>query len=205
MTIRSRSRDGPVTISALHSLPPAPEIAKPAEMVRLIRLHAPSIASHASAHGVAWVGDGRALLGAIAECESAFDGWDPPRCEPAYYNYPSLGKYFRTGGATYQAAIKKWGALAACSWGPFQIMYYNCLRFGYPIEQSPYELWWPDVSLGFVVALSIQIIATKPPTPADFGDAYNSGNWRDVASSHVLEYRERFTRHFGAVVIRRGL
>jgi hypothetical protein len=171
-------------------------------LVAAIRLWAPQVAVAATAVGLSWVADGKALLGALAENESAFDRGDAPRFEPSYY-YGSR-KYEQS--KELRDAIARQGALAACSWGPFQIMAMNALRLGYPLEEPLYGLWHVDVSLPYVVKLVQEILTKqKPPSPDDFADAYNSGNWRDSISTPVAQYRADFLRRFKDVVQRRGL
>jgi hypothetical protein len=163
---------------------------------------APQVADAATAAGLTWVGDGKALLGALAENESAFDAADGPRFEPSYY-YGSK-KYEQS--KELRAAIARQGALAACSWGPWQIMAMNALRLGYSLDEPLHDLWHAGVSAPFVVRLVEEILTQqKPPTPTDFADAYNSGSWRDSISVHVAKYRADFASRFKDVVTSRGL
>jgi len=173
-----------------------------AALVAAIRLWAPQVALAGTAAGLLWVDDGRALLGALAENESAFDHGDAPRFEPSYY----YGGRYYDQSKELRDAVALQGALAACSWGPFQLMAANALRFGYPVGEPLYALWHVDVSLPYVVKLVREILSKqKPPTPADLADAFNSGNWRDSISPQVAKYRADFTRRFPDVVTRRGL
>jgi len=174
----------------------------PAALVAAIRLWAPQVALSGTASGLTWVGDGRAVLGALAENESAFDQGDAPRFEPSYY----YGSKKYSENQQLRDAIAHQGALAACSWGPWQIMAMNAIRFGYSLEEPLYGLWHADVSAPYVVKLVQEILAKQqPPTPADFADAYNSGSWRDSISAAVAKYKADFARRFPDVVQRRGL
>ena len=173
-----------------------------AALVAAIRLWAPQVALSGTATGRTWVGDGRAVLGALAENESAFDQGDAPRFEPSYY----YGSRKYSENRQLRDAIARQGALAACSWGPFQLMAMNAVRFGYPLDEPLYGLWHVDVSLPYVVKLVQEILAKQqPPTPADFADSYNSGRWDDPVSEQVARYRADFVKHFKDVVTRRGL
>ena len=178
----------------------------PAFLVRVIHGIAPAVAAAGQRAGLAWVSDGRALLGALAENESAFDELKAPRFEGSYYYGSAKYKAQTPQGQVLREAIKLQGALAACSWGPWQIMALNAMRFGYPLRAPLYNLWNPDVSGPYVAKLVVEILTQqRPPNPAEFGDAYNSGNWRDPMTPAVQQYEERFARHFADVVARRGL
>jgi hypothetical protein len=187
----------------LASLPRSnPWIPQTGTLIAAIRQYAPIVADAGVTAGLSWVGDGKALLGALAENESAFDAGDAPRFEPSYY-YGSK-KYL--ADTRLQTAVTTQGALAACSWGPFQIMAINAIRLGYMLSEPLYGLWNVEVSAPYVTKLVVEVlIGQKPPTPADFADAYNSGNYRDAISPAVAKYRADFVRHFADVVTYRGL
>ena len=180
----------------------APWVPQTETLVAVIQRWAPQVAGTAVAAGLTWVGDGKALLGALAENESAFDRGDAPRFEPSYY-YGSK-KYL--SNQVLQGAVRAQGALAACSWGPYQIMAYNAIRFGYPLTEPLYGLWHVEVSAPYVVQLVEEILTDqKPQTPEQFADSYNSGNYRDTITPAVAKYRADFAAHFRDVVHRRGL
>jgi len=163
---------------------------------------APDVARAAESAGLTWVGDGKALLGAAAENESAFGANASPRFEASYYyNSPRYAK-----SPELRAAIARQGALAACSWGPWQIMAANAVRLGYSLDEPLHNLWYAHVSAPFVVRLVEEILTKqKPKTPEDFGDAWNSGRFGDAVSPAVAKYRTDFARRFRDVVTRRGL
>jgi hypothetical protein len=181
---------------------PNPWVPQVEALRAVIQEWAPEVARAATAAGLTWVGDGRALLGALAENESGFDLADGPRFESSYY-YGSK-KYEQS--KELREAVARQGALAACSWGPWQLMAMNALRLGYSLDEPLHDLWHASVSAPFVVRLVEEILTKqKPPTPEDFADAYNSGRWTDAISAPVAKYRTDFAKRFTDVVTRRGL
>lgn len=192
---------GPVS-SARPNQPHDPWASQVEALKAAIQEWAPDVARAAQAAGLTWVGDGKALLGAAAENESAFGANASPRFEPSYY----YGSPRYQKSPELRAAIERHGALAACSWGPWQIMAMNALRLGYSLDESLHDLWYASTSAPLVVALAEEILTKqRPKTPEDFGDAWNSGRFGDTISPAVAQYRSDFARRFRDVVTRRGL
>ena len=181
---------------------PNPWLSQVEELKAVIQEWAPDVARAAESAGLTWVGDGKALLGAAAENESAFGANASPRFEPSYY----YGSPRYQKSPELRAAIARHGALAACSWGPWQIMAMNALRLGYSLDEPLHDLWYASTSAPLVVALAEEILTKqRPKTPEDFGDAWNSGRFGDAIPPPVAKYRADFARRFRDVVTRRGL
>jgi hypothetical protein len=111
--------------------------------------------------------DGTILLWALSGNESSF-GWNcTPRHEMAY----DVG-----GRYASKDLLDKFGSAAACSYGPWQVMFVNAPPGYYPD-------WFKDLdncAVAAVYYLNGMLKAQRPPTLGDIGDAYNSGTWRDA-------------------------
>lgn len=115
--------------------------------------------------------DKPALLMALSGNESSFGKNNVPRFEPAF---APGGKYFKN--VQLQGLYKICGALACCSWGPFQIMAIRALELGY--DGHPADLHDPKVSGPFVIAHINKAISDGAKTWEDVLDAYNTGSFR---------------------------
>lgn len=118
---------------------------------------------------------GRVLLEAIAEVESSYGANAVPKYEPAY---DRGGRYFSP------TLAKGWGAWAACSYGPFQVMFPVFLEMG--LHVTPITASDPDFGAEAAARLINRRFASQVPADASaektvkiIGDAYNSGTSRD--------------------------
>ena len=114
--------------------------------------------------------DPEALLRAMGKIESSSGRHNVPRHEKAYHR----------GGPYFERALdRKFGCLAHCSWGPWQIMYTNVQSITAG-EISPLEMQDPQVALMVTVEwLNRLIIARGADTVSKIGDAWNSGSHED--------------------------
>lgn len=115
--------------------------------------------------------DGYRLLQAIGGCESSFGANVVPRFE----------KVFGRGGKYFSVDLDKlYGDSAACSWGPWQIMYPNAARV-MPELGKPWRLQDPIVALiASTRWLQMEIFGRqKAITIRQVFDAWNSGSHRD--------------------------
>ena len=134
------------------------------------------------------------VLGAICKIESA--GWNnrQPNFEPAYY---VGGRYFNL--KTFKKAIRHcdpvllptMGALAASSFGPFQLMYGVALELGF--QGTAIELADPRTNLEFCIRY-INVRCVPKITAQDeqdwvtrVADGYNTGNPRDRIHNEAYE------------------
>lgn len=112
------------------------------------------------------------LLAAIAYCESSFGQNAKPRVEPAYLS----GRYARVDHVA--KAIAKYGEKAACSYGPWQVLYITALELGF--KGTPDELADPRTNLEYAIKyLNQRAYGRGAKTVAQYADCYNSGDHRD--------------------------
>ncbi len=121
--------------------------------------------------------DGVRLLWAIAGIESDYGRLaDYARHEPAYM--PG-GRYYQQAFAQRQAWAR-WGVLAACSFGPFQIMHATARELGF--DGSPALLMEPQTCAEWARRLIVRrfIESHGATTLRHVLDSYNSGTYRDA-------------------------
>ena len=175
----------------LSSLRPSTEPVSETALSQTIRsatrqLHAPS--------GI----DPASLLAAIAECESSYGANRVPRFEPAY---APGGRYYKRSDRVRRECAR-FGALASCSYGSFQILYITALEV-MPVPFEPLDLQSDAFAIGAVTALLNRRFfdAQKITTVEDFADAYNSGNAKDAVKPTA--YINKFVKHYRAARTRR--
>lgn len=133
------------------------------------------------------------VLQALADVESTYGKNAIPRYEPAY---GWGGRYAN------RTLLKEWGAWAACSYGPFQVMFPTLQELG--VHCTPMEAAAdPQVTcLGAVRFIEQRVIKHFPgdckveDALRIIADAYNSGNPRDRIVP--AEYIEKFQRAYAA-------
>ena len=121
--------------------------------------------------------DGVRLLWALAGIESDFGRLgEYARHEPAYM--PG-GRYYQQAFAQRQAWMR-WGVLAACSFGPFQLMHATARELGFDL--APWDLVNPFTCAEWARRLIVRrfIEAHGVKTLRAIFDSYNSGNARDA-------------------------
>lgn len=107
----------------------------------------------------------------------------PPRYEKAY---APGGKYCV---GDQNAAYALFGYDAACSFGPWQVMFCHAKGF------APKELSDPEkCAQVFLSYMNRELRRQNPPDLNAIGDMYNSGNWRD--DRHPIEYIARLNHHY---------
>lgn len=119
--------------------------------------------------------DGPLLLWTISGLESSHG---------AFRQFVRYEEPFAPGGRYYSALAdqwKKWGALAASSFGSFQIMYQVARELGF--TGDPIKLQEDAVCAEWAAALITKRIVGRQgaQTVRDVLDAYNSGTHRDLA------------------------
>lgn len=132
--------------------------------------------------------DGGRLLWAIAGIESTH-GRDREyvRLEQAY----APGGSYYAKDAELRELWKRYGVLAACSFGSFQVMFKTAYELGY--RNNPLHLQDDDACAYIAQRLILKrfIEHQGAKTLKDVLDSYNSGNWHD--------------RNIPAVYIRNGI
>lgn len=139
-----------------------------------------------------WI-DGVAALAALAEIESRFGERNVPKYEAGY---DWRGKYASS------ALLSKFGAMAACSWSSWQLMYPVAVELGCTLR--PHDLQNDEVAILWVMEyIDKRIIQKGCTSMIQFFDAYNSGSFRD--SIVPGEYIDKGLKSYATVVARRNL
>lgn len=121
--------------------------------------------------------DGVRLLWALAGIESDYGCLaEYARHEPAYM--PG-GRYYQRA-FDQRVAWQRWGVLAACSFGPFQILHPTARELGFDL--APWELANSFTCAEWARRLIVRrfIEAHGVKTLTAIFDSYNSGNARDA-------------------------
>ena len=92
-------------------------------------------------------------------------------------------------------AYKKWGALASCSYGPWQIMYIVANEQGF--KGHPMELWNSDVCLPYVIRL-INRLAEKAPDLPNILAGYNTGSVKNTEKA--ANYIQKFYHYYNQLM-----
>lgn len=129
------------------------------------------------------------LLKAIAKVESTYGQNTTPNHESAY-----------DWGGRYadRTLLQAHGALAACSYGPWQVMFPNCVRVLPDVQ--PFDLLIsPETGLLCAVLwIQDEIVGRqKAQTIEQIADAYNSGNFKDRFVPK--EYIQKVVDHYNGV------
>ena len=130
--------------------------------------------------GTATLDAGR-LLTALACIESGYGANCGPRYEKQYDNG---GLYYERSG-TVRKAVTRFGRWAACSYGPWQILYTTALELGLPEDTEPASLHHPDLCIPYVIAYLDRRAVNRPGIYkardlAGIFDAYNTGRAHDA-------------------------
>lgn len=134
---------------------------------KLIKLSAPMLQPYLK------FADAYGILMSIATLESSMGSYGVARFE----------KNFAPGGSYYNDELKErykvWGALSACSFSDFQILYVTACELGFdeaPWKRSPMDLANEEVAIFYVIEfLKYRVIAKGGDTLEKLFDIYNSG------------------------------
>jgi hypothetical protein len=144
-----------------------------------------------------------ALLRAICQVESSYGKNIGARFEPAY-GYK--GRYWTA--AHVRELWWKHGDLAACSYGPTQILYVVAWELGYREAPCVLHSCWEHALEYTVELLNRRILArfrkgqgwvAHAVTIEDIADSYNSGTHRDlnVPEKYIEKFQDAYTKHGG--------
>lgn len=117
--------------------------------------------------------------------------------------YGISGRYFN------EQLSSKWGTAAESSWGIWQVMYPNLLRFGFTRSQDPYDSDLGLANTNICANISIKMILfelnkirmvgmyNSRSTLDEFADAWNSGNFRDkiIPQRYIESVRYHYDLH----------
>lgn len=139
------------------------------QLANACRKHGASIHNLVTQNGLAIPGD--VLLWTISGLETSY-GRDRL--------YARFEQGYAQGGRYYVPALwKRWGALTACSYGSFQVMYVTANGLGF--NGHPCELQSDDTCAQYAALLILRRIIGKQgaKTLSEVLDGYNSGSCRD--------------------------
>ena len=111
--------------------------------------------------------DGTQLLWAISGNESSFGANCTPRHEPAY----DVGGVYGNR-PVIKPLLAKWGSAAACSYGPWQIMFCNAASGRDPEDFDDLRICAQDT----VAYLNRLLYRWKPGYLAQIGECWNEGH-----------------------------
>lgn len=137
--------------------------------------------------------DRRAILAALTDVETGPWGsrWQAARYEPAYARG---GRYYTR---EQWPRVHRYESLAACSYGPWQLMYPVACELGY--DGPPWGLVQPGASAPYVVQL-LNSRVTHKELLESYPDAHNTGNDRDRILP-AQSYIENFVSAYDEAVV----
>lgn len=139
--------------------------------------------------------DPEKLMKAIAQVESTYGEHSNPKHEIAF---DWGGKY------ADRTALTTWGSDAACSYGPWQVMFPTAVRFLTGI--APRDLESPETcflaAIGYLNDIFRRMARRQDPQRHDLdeiADAYNSGNHEDrfIPADYITKLRAAYQKHGG--------
>lgn len=130
---------------------------------------------------------GYQILWAISGCESSFGANVTPRHEPAW----DIGGSY-AANPPMPELLDKYGWAAACSYGPWQILFVNA-----PSGSTPADL--DDIQLAAqatVAFLNSLLRRFKPTTLAEIASCWNAGHIQHPLSAGVQHYAVELARFY---------
>lgn len=131
--------------------------------------------------------DGAQLLWAISGNESSFGANCTPRHEPAF----DVGGVYGDG-AVMRPLLVKYGAAAACSYGPWQLMFANAPAGWEPDDLSDL----PKAARATVLFLNRLLVRFQPSTLAGIGECWNAGHPMTVPPPGVARYVAELAKNY---------
>lgn len=132
--------------------------------------------------------DGEHLLWALSGNESSFGANCAPRHEPAY----------DVGGRYANAALlARFGHAAACSYGPWQIMFVNCPPNFIPEDMDNLD----KAAAATILFLNRQLTRFRPSTLELIGSIWNGGNPLALSSVRVQHYADELVRNYAVPLL----
>lgn len=144
--------------------------------------------------GMLWlppgVDDGQ-LMWAISGNESSFGANCAPRHEPAFDKGGIYGN-----SAIMNPLLAKFGSAAACSYGPWQMMFCNA-----PDGTTPDA--FNDIAVAFRLSagfLNQRLAKYRPSSLADVGEIWNGGHPMMTPSAQVASYVQRLSQNYAVPI-----
>jgi hypothetical protein len=133
--------------------------------------------------------DGSRLLWALSGNESSFGANSKPRHEPAF---DAGGLY--GDGAAMRTLLAKFGRAAACSYGPWQMMFCNA-----PSDFTPASFGdLHQAAQAAVDQLNRFLRKYKPQSLAEIGECWNAGHPIEHLSAGVARYVQQLSGNYAA-------
>ena len=130
--------------------------------------------------------DGAQLLWAMSGNESSFGANVTPRHEPAFDAEGAYGQ-----GLVMKPLLTEYGSAAACSYGPWQVMFCNVQ------PATPASFANVDFCASVSVAFLNKLLARfKPQTLGDIGSCWNGGHIQKPYSPQVQVYVDRLIANY---------
>lgn len=130
---------------------------------------------------------GPQLLWALSGNESSFGANCTPRYEPAY----------DTGGRYADAALlARFGRAAACSYGPWQVMFVNLPSNFTPADMDDLD----KAAAATIIFLNRQLNRFSPPTLRSIGAIWNGGNPGALQRPEVQDYANELERNYAILM-----
>lgn len=134
--------------------------------------------------------DGRKVMAAIASNESSTGANCGPRHEPSYDVGGTLAK-----GLQQTVALAHFGSRAACSYGPWQMMFVNFS--GVAPDRLNTDI--DACALGFVKFFNSYVIAARhAQTLKDIGQVWNFGHMTPTPPAGVANYCQKLQAAYDA-------
>lgn len=129
------------------------------------------------------------FLWALAAVETSWGKNNIPRHENAY----DKGGLYAMKSQNLRQELSLYGPLAACSYGPWQMLYITAKEHGF--VGHPIELWKASISIEFVIRYFNEEIAAGAECLEDLADAWNSGNFKDANKpmAYILQLKDFYT------------
>lgn len=156
-----------------------------AQVQAACRQYGPQITIKNLVDGYEYPLDGAKLMWALSGEESTFGADCGPRFEPAYWNHPSVAQ---------KPLNAEYGQAAAMSYGPWQVMYVNCVKFGTPGEIDGNINLSAESAVDFLNSYIIKIVGAK--NLFEVARAYNSGNITVPMPIGVMQYVEKVQSYY---------
>ncbi len=132
---------------------------------------------------------GSQLLWGLAGVESSFGKNLGPRHEPAF----DVGGSFYKSSNLQQQLVSQYGSAAACSYGPWQIMFSNA-----PFTYKPKDLEdLGKVTSATVLFLNSVLRRFKPKNLGEIGQCWNGGHiFHGEIPSQIQNYVEKLAMYY---------
>jgi len=135
--------------------------------------------------------DGAQFLWAISGNESSFGANCTPRHEPAF----DVGGIYGNG-STMKPLLDAFGSAAACSYGPWQVMFCNLPQGINPEQCGDLQ----TIAQGTVAFLNSKLREFKPTSLSQIGEIWNGGHPMQTPSAGVAAYVNQLQQNYAVQI-----